>query len=93
MSHRRMLRGSILSNLHVWFHCDDFADFGARYDQDNKGELISGIPMSVAPLTWSFVGVSMTNRTYQHYTWCIFIKKLTMAPGVVLVQYLNLQYK
>jgi len=76
-----------------WFHCDDFSDFGPRYDQDNKGELISGIPMSVAPLTWSFVGVVMrtlvansANNTFQHYTWCVFVKKLTMAPGQVLVQ-------
>lgn len=92
MSHKRMLRGSIMSNSNIyqynWFHCDDFSDFGPRYDQDNKGELISGIPMSVAPLTWSFVGVSMrsTNNHFQHYTWCVFVKKLTMSPGVVLVQ-------
>jgi len=97
MQHKRQLRGSILSNLNVyqynWFHCDDFSDFGPRYDQDNKGELISGIPMSVAPLTWSFVGVVMrtlvansANNTFQHYTWCVFVKKLTMAPGQVLVQ-------
>jgi len=36
-----------------------YSDFGPKYDQDNKGELISGIPMSVAPLVWSFVGVAM----------------------------------
>ena len=100
MTHRRQLRGSILSNLNVyqynWFHCDDWSDFGPKYDQDNKGELISGIPMSVAPLTWSFVGVSIRaatgvaganlNNTFQHYTWFVFIKKLTMSPGTVLVQ-------
>jgi hypothetical protein len=32
MHHRRMLRGSIVSNLNVyqynWFHCDDFSDLG-----------------------------------------------------------------
>ncbi len=97
MSHRRQLRGSILCNLNVyqynWFHCDDWSDFGPRYDQDNNGELISGIPMSVAPLTWSFVGNVMrplvansTNNTFQHYTWFVFVKKLTMAPGQVLVE-------
>ncbi|HEV2601386.1 MAG TPA: hypothetical protein VGT41_03745 [Candidatus Babeliales bacterium] len=95
MQHKRQLRGSILSNLNVyqynWFHCDDWSDFGPRYDQDNSGELISGIPMSVAPLTWSFVGVMIrpatTNtNTFQHYTWFVFVKKLTMAPGQVLVQ-------
>ncbi len=92
MSHRRQLRGSILQNLNVfqysWLHCSDYSDFGPRYDQDNKGELISGIPMSVAPLTWSFVGVVMRPllNTFQHYTWFVFIKKLTMAPGNVTVQ-------
>lgn len=64
MSHKRQLRGSILSNSNIyqynWVHCDDFSDFGARYDQDNKGELISGIPITVAPLTWSFVGYNET---------------------------------
>jgi len=92
MSHKRQLRGSILANSNIyqynWFHCDDFSDFGPRYDQDNKGELISGIPMSVAPLTWSFVGVNMrpADNSFQHYTWFVFVKKLTMSPGVVLVQ-------
>ena len=86
MSHRRQLRGSILYNANVyqynWFHCDDWSQFGARYDQDNKGELIAGIPMSVAPLTWSFVGLTFrqANNSFQHYTWFVFIKKLTMTP-------------
>lgn len=92
MQHKRQLRGSILSNVNVyqynWFHCDDWSDFGSRYDQDNDGVLVSGIPMSVAPLTWSFVGLGFraNNNTFQHYTWFVFIKKLTMSPGVVLVQ-------
>ena len=55
MSHRRQFRGSIIRNANIyqynWFHCDDFSNFEARYDQDNRGELISGIPMSVSPLT------------------------------------------
>ena len=87
MSHRRQIRGSILANGNVfqynWFHCDDFCDFGPAYDQENKG-----IPMSIAPLTWSFVGVNMraAQNAFQHYTWFVFVKKLTMSPGMVLVQ-------
>ena len=89
MQHKKQLRGSILSNLNVyqynWFHCDDFSDFGSRYDQDNKGELISGIPMSVAPLTWGFTGLTMRSIALQHYTWAVFVKKLTMTAGTVEV--------
>ena len=59
-----------------------------RYDQDNKGELLSGIPMSVSPLTWSFIGIVMRPllNTFQHDTWFIFVKKLSMSPGQILVQ-------
>ena len=93
MQHKRQLKGGVLGHLNVyqqnWFHCDDWTDFGSRYDQDNTGELVSGIPMSVAPLTWSFIGLTMNAAnitSYQHYTWFVFIKKLTMTPGTVLVQ-------
>ena len=95
MQHKRMLRGSIISNLNIyqynWHHCDDWTDFGPRYDQDNKGELVSGLPLGTSNLTWSFVGVSLrpstTNtNTFQHYTWFVFVKKLTMAPSQIIVQ-------
>jgi hypothetical protein len=89
MSHRRMLRGSILANLNVyqynWFHCDDFCSFDNKYDQNNGGELIAGIPMSVAPLTWAFIGSTMRAVALQHYTWFVFIKKLSISPGQVIV--------
>ena len=89
MQHKKQIRGSILCNLNVyqfnWFHCDDFCNFGYRYNQDNKGELISGIPMSIAPLTWGFTGLSMRNIALQHYTWAVFVKKLTMTAGIIEV--------
>ena len=87
MSHRRQICESMLSNLNVfqynWFHCDDWCDFGPKYDQENMGELMAGIPLTVAPLTWSFVGVSLrangtgpylNANTFQHYTWFVFLK-------------------
>ncbi len=92
MQHKRQIRGSILKNVNVfqynWFHCSDYCDFGADYDHHNTGELISGIPMTTAPLTWSFIGATMRPllNNFQHYTWFVFVKKLTMSPGVVLVQ-------
>lgn len=93
MIHKRQLRGSVLGHLGVyqynWFHCDDFCNYGPKYDQNNNGELLAGIPMSVSPLTWSFVGYLMngTQNTsqFQHYTWAVFTKKLLMTPGSVQV--------
>ena len=99
MSHRRQIRGSVLSNLNVfqqnWLHCDDWCDFGPKYDQENMGELMAGIALTVAPLTWSFVGVSLrangvgaylNANTFQHYTWFLFLKKLSMSPSTVTVE-------
>ncbi len=92
MTHRKQLRGSIISNLNVyqynWFHCSDYTDFGAKYDQDNKGELIAGIPMSVSPLTWSFVGTVMRPAlsNFNHYSWFVFVKRFSMSLGTVTVQ-------
>ena len=82
MQHRRQIRNSILNHLNVfqhnWYHCDDWTSFGHKYDEDNNIELISGIPISVSPLTWSFVGVQMRNllgaNTFQHYTWFVFVR-------------------
>ena len=90
MSHRRQIHGSVLQNANIyqynWFHCDDFCDFDIDYTNQAKSELIAGIPMTVAPLTWGFVGVTMVNLVYYHYTWCVFVKKLTMTPSTITVQ-------
>ena len=99
MSHRRQIRGSVLSNLNLyqynWFHCDDWCDFGPKYDQENMGELMAGLPLTVAPLTWAFICVSArangtgnytTANSFQHYTWFVFLKKLSMSPGTVTVE-------
>ena len=99
MSHRRQLRGSVLSNLNLyqynWFHCDDWCDFGPKYDQENMGELMAGTPLTVAPLAWVFICVSArangtgnytAANSFQHYTWFVFLKKLSMSPVTVTVE-------
>jgi len=100
MSHRKQLRGSIISNSNVfqynWFHCDDWSEFGPKYDQDNKGELVAGIPLTVSQLTWSFNGSQMrsgvnlinglVNNNFNHYSWFVFVKRLSMSPGTITVQ-------
>jgi hypothetical protein len=93
LQHKRQMRGSVLSTLNVfqynWYHCDDYTSFGAEYDQKNEGTLYGGIPMSIASLTWGFVGQKMRdtdNNAFQHYTWAVFLKTLTVKAGVVLVE-------
>ena len=93
MQHRKQLRRSVLSNVNIfqynWHHCDDWTDYGAQHDQDSEDfNLISGIPMSVAPITWSFnaLTVRQNNNVFQHDTWFVFVRKLTMSPGTVIVE-------
>ena len=93
MQHKRQIRRSMLSNANIfaynWHHCDDWTDYGYMRDQDSDNfDLVSGIPMNTAPLTWSFNGLTIRplNNSFQHYTWFVFIKKLTIGPGTVLVE-------
>ena len=90
MSHRDQFRGSVIQNRNIyqwnWHHCDDFSQFGPNYNQDSiaGNELIAGIPMGdQKALTWQFNGTVMIPpnsniTTYQHYTWAIFTRKLTI---------------
>ena len=90
MSHRRQLAKSVLSNANIyqynWFHCDDFCDFPVDFTNNSNSELIAGIPMNNTQLTWTFVGYAMVNMVLMHYTWCVFSKKLTISPGILMVQ-------
>lgn len=93
MFHRNQLRGSVLLDRNVyqwnWHHADVFDNYGPAYQQDNltNNELISGIAMGdQKALTWQFNGQSMTSAQYQHYTYAIFSRKLTItATGVECV--------
>jgi hypothetical protein len=75
---RRKIRKSMLESLNVyqynWVHCSDYTDIVSK-EHDNDGSLISGIPMSNAPITWTFYGSSMTNANYQHYDFFVFTRK------------------
>ncbi len=91
LQNRKYLEGSILSNLNVyqynWHHTDDFCQFGSNYDQQNTGELVSGIPLNLSPITWAFNGQIMRSNAFQHYTWAIFSKKMVIEPtGQIIVE-------
>jgi hypothetical protein len=77
---KRKIRKSMLQSLNIyqynWVHCSDYTDINSK-EVDNDGSLISGIPMSNAPITWTFYGQSMTNANYQHYDWFVFTRKMT----------------
>ena len=93
LQNRKLFEGSILSNRDIyqynWHHTDDYCGFGAEYSQNNTGTLVSGIPMTASPLTWSFYGLSLraANFNFFHYTWAIFSKKMTILPtGQIMVE-------
>jgi hypothetical protein len=91
MQQKNAIRGSVLESYNVfaytWAHVDDFCNFGPKYDQNNsRCDLIAGKPLDALPVTWTFVGNQMVSGTYQHYTWMIFTKKLTMSPQGITVQ-------
>lgn len=87
--HKKQLRGSVMMNANIyqfnWFHCDDFAEWGSYYDQGNQAELLSGLPMGPLPLTWTFVGSMTASYPFNHYTWAVFTKLLTMSPQLITV--------
>ncbi len=95
MMHRRNFKSSILSNRDVfqynWYHCSDYANFSLnkKIDQVNDGTLISGLPLT-SSLTWSFVGYKMrngvNNSNFNHYTFAVFVKRLIISPGIVMVE-------
>ena len=88
---KRNLKGSVLQNYNSygynWYWEDDFSGVGSKYTQDNNNELVSGIPLSGIPVTWTFQGVTMaaTNNSYVHYTYVTFTKELTITPQLVEV--------
>jgi len=87
MQQKRMLKGSVLTSRNIyqynWFHCDDFTEMPAVANQSDMNNVISGIPLGPMPIQWTFVGVSMANATFQHYTYAVFSKKLMVSPTMV----------
>lgn len=81
---KRQLKGSMLESLNVyqynWVWCSDYCDYGGNADQNPSNEVISGIPLTGAPITWTFYGSRMTAPAvvYQHYTWVVFYRKLNL---------------
>ncbi|HVT62352.1 MAG TPA: hypothetical protein VHD33_02545, partial [Legionellaceae bacterium] len=82
MNMKNSLKGSVLQNMNVfkynWHHLDDFSDFKNEYIFENGSHFIAGIALGPTPITWTFVGNNMVNANYNHYTWGIFTKRLTI---------------
>ena len=79
-----------------WCHVDDFAMFGNEYDQAGKTDLLAGVPpINGTTLMWEFVGVFLRpvpavgaalNNSFQHYTYFVLTKKLSLLPAQVIVE-------
>ncbi|HVT62683.1 MAG TPA: hypothetical protein VHD33_04260 [Legionellaceae bacterium] len=82
MNMKNSLKGSVLQNMNVfkynWHHLDDFSDFKNEYLFEDGSHLIAGIALGPTPITWTFVGNNMVSAPYNHYTWGIFTKRLTI---------------
>ena len=87
MQHKRQFRKSILMNRDIML-------FGNEYDQSGKTDLLAGVPLiNGTTLTWGFVGVSLCplvlatlNNTFQHYTYFVLTKKLSLLRAQVIVE-------
>lgn len=90
MTQKKSLYQSILDNSNSfqynWSHMDDWTGFPTEYVQGDQSELISGVAMGGVPITWTMVANMATSTAYQHYTWAVFTKRLTISATAVLVE-------
>lgn len=88
--HKKMLKGSVLQNQQIysynWFHCDSFENQIAPVDNlpVDKDNLITGIDLSIER-KWDFVGQTMINAYYNHYTFVCVEKALSITPTMISV--------
>lgn len=87
MQHKSQLKKSVLSNMDVykynWYHCDDFTGTEGEYTFDGNSCLISGVPLGNVSTTWTFTGASMRNSTFQHHTYVVLSRKLTIKGNSI----------
>ena len=89
MQQKNGLKGSVVEDRDMfqynWFHLDDWSSFSTNYIQDGEDYLMSGVAMGPTPITWTFNGLTMNGTPlvgtgYNHYTYGIFTKRLTITP-------------
>jgi len=64
-----------------WVWIDNFSGFESCYGCDN---LSSGLDLSINQ-KWDFYGVNMTNTNYNHYTFAVTEKMLTVSSAGITV--------
>lgn len=83
LNQKNLLKGSVIADRdqmqYNWCHIDDWSGFTPEYIQEGNNEQISGVPLGNVPITWTFVGTSMTSAAYTHYSYGIFTKRLTIG--------------
>lgn len=91
MYHRKMLDGSVILNhnmyMYNWFHCDDFSETSAPIESEvaRDRNLVLGIPIRNQEHKWDFYGTMGNTDNYNHYTFAVAQKMLTIAPSQVVV--------
>ncbi len=89
MNQRNLIKGSVIDSRDIfqynWCHIDDFSGFTPEYIQEGNGQLMSGVPLGNVPITWTFVGTSMTSAAYIHYSFGVFTKRLTVGATGPLI--------
>lgn len=83
MYHKKQLEGSCILNQQMyqlnWFNCDDMLGSESVADGKLSPNLIGGLDLTI-DRKWDFVGQSMINANYNHYTFVVLTRKLVISP-------------
>jgi hypothetical protein len=92
LENKKFIKGSALLDQQIysygWFHQDDFSHDGSPEDKAkmavNQENLISGLSLDVER-KWDFIGDTMINAQYNHYTVVCTEKDLMVSPTQIMV--------
>ena len=84
---KKQLKGSCILNnkMHAinWHHCDDFQGSQSISDGVLPPNYLGGLDLST-DRKWDFVG-TMINAAYNHYTFVVCTRKLTITPNAITI--------
>ena len=87
--HTHLLQRSIIMNNNVysynWFHCESFDQ--VKNSSEREMDLLddnnaNGLDLSIEQ-KWDFYGSNMIQQAFNHYTFVICMKELSIAPAMI----------